>query len=86
MHYRILPDQSVYSVTFIVVDWLPVLIGEEACRVITDSLNFCHAQKLLRVNAFVILPTSTPSCSMTRSTRSAWARASPIYTNTRAAS
>jgi REP element-mobilizing transposase RayT len=44
-------------VTYSVVDWLPVFVSEQACRIITDSLNFCHRQKALRVNAYVIMPT-----------------------------
>jgi REP element-mobilizing transposase RayT len=36
---------------------LPVFIAESTCRIVTDSLTFCHRQKHLRVNAFVIMPT-----------------------------
>jgi len=55
--YRIFSDGSVYFVTLTVVDWLPVFISQESCRIITDSLNFCHEHKGLRVNAYVIMPT-----------------------------
>jgi REP element-mobilizing transposase RayT len=55
--YRITSDAAVYFVTFSIVDWLPVFISESACRIITDSLNFCHENKSLCVNAFVIMPT-----------------------------
>jgi len=37
--------------------WLPVFVSEEACCCVTDSLNYCHKKKGLRVNAFVIMPT-----------------------------
>ena len=37
--------------------WLPVFLGEEPCLIITESLNFCHREKGLRTNAFVIMPT-----------------------------
>src|SRR5437016_8099798 len=40
-----------------VVDWLPVFVSEAACRILTESLNFCHERKGLRVNAYVIMPT-----------------------------
>ena len=61
--YRIVADVGGYYVTFTVVDWLPVFINESACKIITDSLNFCVKQKALRVNAYVIMPTTcTPSC------------------------
>jgi len=55
--YRILSDGAVYFVTLTVVDWLPVFISQEACQIITDSLNFCHEHKGLRVNAYVFMPT-----------------------------
>lgn len=55
--YRIHEDVSVYFVTFSVVEWLPVFTSGSTCRIIADSLNYCHEQKGLRVNAFVIMPT-----------------------------
>lgn len=55
--YRIVPGVGVYFVTFTVVEWLPVFIAEAPCRVVTDSLNFCHENKFLRINAYVIMPT-----------------------------
>jgi len=55
--YQIVQDHPLYFVTFSVVQWLPVFIAEEACRVITDSFNFCYEHKQLRTNAFVIMPT-----------------------------
>jgi REP element-mobilizing transposase RayT len=55
--YRIVKDVAVYFVTFTVVDWLPVFIDETACKIITDSFNFCIQQKFLGVNAYVIMPT-----------------------------
>jgi REP element-mobilizing transposase RayT len=55
--YRITPEAAVYFLTYSVVEWLPVFIREETCKIITDSLTFCHLQKRLRINAFVIMPT-----------------------------
>jgi REP element-mobilizing transposase RayT len=55
--YRIGDDGVVYFITMSVVDWLPVFVTEAACRVLVDSLNFCHERKGLRVNAYVITPT-----------------------------
>jgi REP element-mobilizing transposase RayT len=46
-----------YFVTFSVVEWLPVFIRPEPCQIITDSLNFCHDNKHLEINAYVIMPT-----------------------------
>jgi len=55
--YRIRDDWPVYFVTFSVVEWLPVFVTESACRIVTDSLTFCHRNKGLRINAWVIMPT-----------------------------
>jgi putative transposase len=54
---RLSGDAALYFLTFSVVEWLPIFVGEDPCRIFTDSLNFCHDQKGLRVNAFVIMPT-----------------------------
>jgi REP element-mobilizing transposase RayT len=55
--YRITPDSAVYYITYSVIDWLPVFVSESACRLVTDSLSFCHTNKGLRINAYVIMPT-----------------------------
>jgi putative transposase len=55
--YRFYPDGAVYFVTFSVVDWLPVFISEPACKIVSESLNFCHTKKGLRTNAYVIMLT-----------------------------
>lgn len=55
--YRFHSDGAVYFVTFSVVDWLPVFVSEAACKIASDSLNFCHHNKGLRTNAYVIMPT-----------------------------
>ena len=43
--YRIVEGVGLYDVTFTVVEWLPVFIDETACRIITDSFNFCVTNK-----------------------------------------
>ena len=55
--YRIAEGVGLYYVTFTVVEWLPVFIDETACRIITESFNFCVTNKHLGVNAYVIMPT-----------------------------
>lgn len=55
--YRIRPDAAVYFLTYLVVEWLPVFDMESAAKAIIDSLNFCHREKQLRINAYVIMPT-----------------------------
>ncbi len=54
---RFCDDAALYFLTFSVVEWLPVFVAEEPCLIVTESLNFCHREKGLRTNAFVIMPT-----------------------------
>jgi REP element-mobilizing transposase RayT len=55
--YRISEEVGIYFVTMSVVEWLPVFVSEQTCRILTESLNFCHERKGLRINAYVIMPT-----------------------------
>ena len=55
--HRLTERGSLYFVTFSVVEWLPVFVSEDACRIVTESLNFCHEHKGLRTNAYVVMPT-----------------------------
>jgi len=54
---RIHPDAALYYLTFSVLHWLPVFTSQEPCLIVTETLNFCHREKGLRTNAFVIMPT-----------------------------
>jgi REP element-mobilizing transposase RayT len=55
--YRIHPDAALYFCTFSIVDWLPVFVSERPCQIVADSLRFCHEQKQLGIDAFVLMPT-----------------------------
>lgn len=55
--YRFHSDGALFYVTFSVVDWLPIFVSEAACNIVTESMSFCHRQKGLRINAYVIMPT-----------------------------
>ena len=55
--YRIVDDAYAYFVTYSIVEWLPVFVSGTACQIVADSLDFCHREKGLRTNAFVIMPT-----------------------------
>lgn len=55
--FRIHDDVAIYFLTFTVVEWLPLFVSEEPCLILTESLNYCHLQKNMRINAFVIMPT-----------------------------
>jgi REP element-mobilizing transposase RayT len=36
---------------------LPLFVTEATFNIVTESLTFCHRQKHLRINAFVVMPT-----------------------------
>jgi len=55
--YRIDSYSSVYFLTYSIVEWLPIFVSSATCQIITDSLTFCHREKYLRINAYVIMPT-----------------------------
>jgi REP element-mobilizing transposase RayT len=55
--YRIVQEHALYFVTFGIVQWLPVLTSRESCQIVSESFDFCHQHKHLRVNAYVIMPT-----------------------------
>ena len=55
--YKIHADASVYFLTYSVVEWLPLFVSEASCKIVTESLTYCHKQKHVRINAFVIMPT-----------------------------
>ncbi|OQA45245.1 MAG: hypothetical protein BWY52_01356 [Chloroflexi bacterium ADurb.Bin325] len=54
---RITDDACLYFLTYSVIEWLPVFVAEEPCCIITDSLNYCHRNRHLRISGFVIMPT-----------------------------
>jgi hypothetical protein len=56
-HYRIHAEAAVYYLTYSIVEWLPVFTSESSCKIVTDSLTFCHREQHHRINAFVIMPT-----------------------------
>src|SRR5579864_9685339 len=43
--YRISSDASVYYLTYSVVEWLPIFVTEATCKIVCDSLCFCHQKK-----------------------------------------
>jgi len=55
--YQISSDGAVYYVTFALVQWLPLFVREESCKIITDSLRYCIQNKGLLVGGYVIMPT-----------------------------
>jgi putative transposase len=54
---RIHAEAAVYYLTYSIVEWLPVFVSQSSCQIVTDSLAFCHREKDLRINAYVIMPT-----------------------------
>jgi hypothetical protein len=66
-----------------VMNWLPVFVSNAACQIITDSLDFCHERKGLRVNAYEarssVAPTAVtrPALNRTEQNRTGMIRADP---------
>jgi REP element-mobilizing transposase RayT len=55
--YRIHSDATLYYCTFAVIDWLPVFVNGRANQMISDSVRFCHEQKHLGIDSYVVMPT-----------------------------
>ena len=55
--YRIVPEAAVYYITYSVVQWLPIFVTQATCKIVTDSLTYCHHHKHLQINTYVIMPT-----------------------------
>lgn len=55
--YKICENTNCYLVTSSTVEWLPVFVSGETCRVITSSLDYCRRHKGLKVFAYVVMPT-----------------------------
>ena len=64
--YSFHSDGALFYVTFSVVDWLPFFVSEGVCKIVAESLNHCHRQKGLRINAYVSMPTHMPRSSLMR--------------------
>ena len=53
--YAIRDQGEVHFVTFTLVNWIDLFVRNEYKEVIVDSLNYCVAQKGLRVHAYCIM-------------------------------
>lgn len=53
--YKIHDQQSVYFVTFTVVNWIDIFTRDDYRSVITDSIEYCQENKGLKLYAWVIM-------------------------------
>lgn len=53
--YKITDQQGLYFMTFTVVNWIDVFTRKDYKFIITDSLNYCIANKGLEVYAWVLM-------------------------------
>ena len=53
--YTIVESEGIYFLTATIVNWLPALIGGNACDMVLESLSFCRKHKHLRLYAYVIM-------------------------------
>ncbi len=54
--YKFIDGIYIYFVTFTVVDWLPIFTRPEPIEIVNNSLQFCHANRQLRIHSYVIMP------------------------------
>jgi putative transposase len=55
--YQISEGAAIYYVTFTVTQWLPIVVRQQPCMIVIDSLNHCIREKGLLVGAYVLMPT-----------------------------
>ena len=53
--YVIRDQQGLYFVTFTVVNWIDLFIGDEYKEIIINSLIYCQQRKGLRVHTYCIM-------------------------------
>jgi putative transposase len=53
--YKIRNKQGIYFITFAVVHWVDVFTRKAYCDIVTESIQYCQAQKGLIVHAWCIM-------------------------------
>jgi len=53
--YKIADQQSIYFLTFTIVDWIDIFTRKDYKIIITDSLNYCVENKGLEVYAWALM-------------------------------
>jgi putative transposase len=53
--YAIRDQQSIYSVTFTVVNWIDIFIRDQYKEILVSSIKYCQANKHLQVHAYCIM-------------------------------
>ena len=56
MRYKILDQNGLNFITFSIVDWIDLFTRPVYAEIILESLDYCRANKDLRVHAYVIMP------------------------------
>src|SRR5690606_22197148 len=54
--YKFLNPEGLYFVSFATVYWIDVFIRELYFSIVTDSLNFCHEHKGMKIYCWCIMP------------------------------
>ena len=55
--WKTAPDTTYCFATKSVVAWLPILESSEAAEIVVDSLKYAVTHKMVRLHAYVIMPT-----------------------------
>jgi len=53
--YKIVDPDEIYFLTCTIVEWIPAIVGADACGIVIDALRFCRENKGLRIYAYVIM-------------------------------
>jgi REP-associated tyrosine transposase len=53
--YKVVDPDGVYFVSSTIVEWIPIFMHEKYFRIITDSLNFYHKEKGLKIYFYIIM-------------------------------
>ena len=54
--YKVVESDGVYFTTSTIVEWIPIFVNEDSFQIVTNSLNYCINENLLKIYSYVILP------------------------------
>jgi REP element-mobilizing transposase RayT len=54
--YKVVESDGVYFTTSTIVEWIPIFTNENTFQIITNSLNYCINENMLKIYSFVIMP------------------------------
>ncbi len=55
--YKTIENGETYFITSSAINWLPLFASRYLAKIVTDSLNFLHHSKRIRIHAWVLMET-----------------------------